>query len=474
MHADLRQGIPNVPHARMSGATGEPHFVVCESPARACQSFRETMKSIKELLRTKRDGLPLSAEEIEDFVTQTVSHQASPAQVAAFLMASCTRGLTMEETSALTLSMARSGEQLPRAGSARRRIDKHSTGGVGDKVSLLLAPLAVACGLDVPMISGRGLGHTGGTLDKLESVDGLTTDLSMQEMTGLLEAHHLFMAGQTPTLVPADRIMYALRDVTGTVENVGLITASILSKKIAEGLDGLVMDLKVGSAAFLTTLTEAEQLAASMREVCTSIGMPVTFVFTRMDRPLGKAVGNWVEMVEAEAALAGLVQRDLAEVTTELVARMIMLSDTSIGYEQARTTVIDRWKSGQAHVIFHEMLARQGGNWLRSMERYASLPRVDILASGDGYVDDIAARDLANVVSSAGAGRRREDDRIDPAVGVVIHQPPGSPVQKGQPLATVHASAEKAAITLRDELSGLIKTTTAPVVREPSMILQVW
>jgi pyrimidine-nucleoside phosphorylase len=324
------------------------------------------------------------------------------------------------------------------------------------------------------MISGRGLGHTGGTLDKLESVDGLTTDLSVQDMTGLLEAHHLFMAGQTPTLVPADRIMYALRDVTGTVENVGLITASILSKKIAEGLDGLVMDLKVGSAAFLPTLQAAEQLAASMRQVCNSVGLPVTFVFTRMDRPLGKAVGNWVEMVEAEAALAGLVQRDLAEVTTELVVRMLMLSDTSIDYEAAKTTVIDRWKSGQAHIIFHEMLARQGGNWLESMERYASLPRIDILASDDGYVDDIPARDLANVISSAGAERSREDDRIDPAVGVVIHVPPGSPVQKGQPLATVYASAENAAIKLRDELSGLIQTRTAPIEREPSMILQVW
>lgn len=432
------------------------------------------MKSIKELLRTKRDGHSLSAEEIEYFVTQTVTHEASAAQVAAFLMASCTRGLTMEETTALTLAMARSGEQLPGVSSARRRIDKHSTGGVGDKVSLLLAPLAVACGLDVPMISGRGLGHTGGTLDKLESVDGLTTDLSMQQMTGLLQAHHLFLAGQTPTIVPADRIMYALRDVTGTVENVGLITASILSKKIAEGLDGLVMDLKVGSAAFLPTLQEAELLAASMREVCTSIGLPVTFVFTRMDRPLGKAVGNWVEMVEAEAALAGLVQRDLAEVTTELVARMIMLSDVSIGYEEARTTVIDRWKSGQAHIIFHEMLTRQGGNWIRSMERYASLPRLDILAAENGYIDDISARELANILSSAGAGRRREDDLIDPAVGVVMHHPPGTPVQKGQPLATVHASAENALRTLRDELSELIKTTTAPVVREPSMILQVW
>lgn len=432
------------------------------------------MKSIKELLRTKRDGHPLSAEEIEYFVTQTVSNEASPAQVAAFLMASCTRGLTMEETTALTLSMARSGELLPRAASERCRIDKHSTGGVGDKVSLLLAPLAVACGLDVPMISGRGLGHTGGTLDKLESVDGLTTDLSMQAMTDLLEAHHLFMAGQTPTLVPADRIMYALRDVTGTVENVGLITASILSKKIAEGLDGLVMDLKVGSAAFLPTLQQAEQLAVSMRQVCHSIGLPVTFVFTRMDRPLGKAVGNWVEMVEAEAALAGLVQRDLAEVTTELVARMIMLSDTSIGHEAARAAVIERWKSGQAHIIFHEMLTRQGGNWHRSMQRYATLPRLEILASDSGYVDEISARELANILSSAGAGRSREDDLIDPAVGVVIHQPPGTPVQRGQPLATVHASSDNAALKLRNELSGLIKTTTAPEVREPSMILQVW
>lgn len=432
------------------------------------------MKSTKELLRIKRDGGMWSDEEVTEFVRRTVDGQASPAQVAAFLMAACTRGLSSQETAALTMSMAHSGTVLERASSVRPRIDKHSTGGVGDKVSLLLAPLAVACGLDVPMISGRGLGHTGGTLDKLESVRGLSTALSLEQMSGLIDEHHLFMAGQTPTLVPADRIMYALRDVTGTVENTGLITASILSKKIAEGLDGLVMDLKVGSAAFLPDLAAAEELARSMKSVCDHIGLPVRFVFTRMSQPLGRAVGNWVEMVETDAALAGFVQRDLAEVTLELVAQMIMLAEVTVTAEQARERVVRAWKSGQAHVIFHEMLRRQGGDWAASLDHYGSLPTQTMHAHSDGMVDEIDARALAIILGSAGAGRERESDVIDHAVGVVIHQPAGTPVATGQPLATVHASSAEQCRMLCNKLSDLIKTTTAPVVREPSMIIQIW
>ncbi|MEY3385703.1 MAG: hypothetical protein RIR53_514 [Bacteroidota bacterium] len=432
------------------------------------------MKSIKELLRAKRDGVPFTAEEIQFLIRSTVSGEASSAQAAAFLMACCTRGLDAAETSALTLSMAQSGETLPSGASSRPRIDKHSTGGVGDKVSLLLAPLAVACGLDVPMISGRGLGHTGGTLDKLESVVGLSTALSLNDMRSMLEHHHVFMAGQTSTLVPADRILYALRDATGTVESTGLITASILSKKIAEGLDGLVMDMKVGSAAFLTTIEQAEELALSMQQVCSQIGLPVTFVFTRMDRPLGRAVGNWLEMVEAEAALAGIVERDLAEVTTELVARMLMLANAGLTRDEARTQVLAAWQSGRAHVIFHEMISRQGGNWSDSMQKYAALPQLDILAREDGYLDDVSGRDLALILSAAGAGRSREDDIIDHSVGIVFHRSIGEPVVKGEPLATVHASGSDACRSLADQLSCVVKTTTAPCTREPSMILKVW
>lgn len=432
------------------------------------------MKSTKELLRIKRDGGMWSDEEVTEFVRRTVDGQASPAQVAAFLMAACTRGLSPQETAALTMSMAYSGTVLERGRSDRPRIDKHSTGGVGDKVSLLLAPLAAACGLDVPMISGRGLGHTGGTLDKLESVRGLSTALSLEQMSGLIDEHHLFMAGQTPTLVPADRIMYALRDVTGTVENTGLITASILSKKIAEGLNGLVMDMKVGSAAFLPDLATAEELARSMKSVCEHIGLPVRFVFTRMSQPLGRAVGNWVEMVETDAALAGFVQRDLAEVTLELVAQMIMLADQTITAETARERVVRAWKSGQAHVIFHEMLRRQGGDWSASLDYYGNLPTQVLHATSNGMVDEIDARAVATILGTAGAGRERESDTIDHAVGVVIHQPAGARVESGQPLATVHASTIGECRRLCDELSNLIKTTTAPAVREPSMIIQVW
>ena len=432
------------------------------------------MKSTKELLRSKRDGAKWTPEEVATFVQRTVSGEASSAQIGAFLMAACTKGLDAVESAALTLEMAKSGDVLARGLGTQRRIDKHSTGGVGDKVSLLLAPLAVACGLDVPMISGRGLGHTGGTLDKLESVLGLRTDLSLVAMQDMLERHHVFMAGQTPTLVPADRIMYALRDVTGTVESVGLITASILSKKIAEGLDGLVMDMKVGTGAFLQTLAQAEELATSMQRVCREIGLPVTFVFTRMNSPLGKSIGNWVEVVEADAALAGLVQRDLAEVTTELVAQMIRLSDATITMPSARERVIEAWRSGRAHVIFHEMLARQGGDWSKSIDYYSSLPTQIIEADRNGVVDDIDARALAMILCQAGAGRMKEDDVIDHAVGIVLHEPPGSTVVSGQPMATIHASSASACAELAALVREVLKTTTAPAEREPSMILQVW
>jgi thymidine phosphorylase len=262
--------------------------------------------------------------------------------------------------------------------------------------------------------------------------------------------------------------------VTGTVESVGLITASILSKKIAEGLDGLVMDMKVGTGAFLQTLAQAEELATSMQRVCREIGLPVTFVFTRMNRPLGKSIGNWVEVVEADAALAGLVQRDLAEVTTELVAQMIRLSDATISMDAARERVIEAWRSGRAHVIFHEMLARQGGDWSKSIAHYSLLPTQIIEADQNGVVDDIDARALAMILCQAGAGRMKEDDVIDPAVGAVLHEPPGSPVVSGQPLATIHASSASACAELATSVRAVLKTTTAPVEREPSMILQVW
>lgn len=432
------------------------------------------MKSTKELLREKRDGREWTTEEMAWFVDGLVSNAVSAPQVAAFLMAACTRGLTPEETAALTLAMSRSGDMVPKGLTARPIIDKHSTGGVGDKTSLLLAPLAAACGLAVPMISGRGLGHTGGTLDKLESVVGFNVNLSLEQMSKLLGEHHLFMAGQTPNLVPADRITYALRDVTGTVESISLMTASILSKKLAENLDGLVMNMTVGRGAFLATLDESQRLAESMQRICRLVGLPVTFVFSRMDRPLGRAVGNWLEMVESEAALVGIGSRDLVGLTSELVKQMLLLSDRTLTDEQARERIASAWRSGAAHQEFHAMIARQGGDWSASMETYAACPHVEILSVSAGYMPDLHARDIAVAAMQAGAGRMVETDAIDHAAGVVFYTDPGQAVEKDQPLARVYSSNRSRLDAFAATMADLLKTATAPVEQEPPILIDVW
>ncbi len=432
------------------------------------------MKSTKELLREKRDGREWTSDEMAWFVDGLVSHHVSAPQVAAFLMAACTRGLSANETAALTLSMSRSGEMVPKGLTNRPVIDKHSTGGVGDKTSLLLAPLAAVCGLAVPMISGRGLGHTGGTLDKLESVIGFNVNLSIDEMSHLLREHHLFMAGQTPNLVPADRIMYALRDVTGTVESISLMTASILSKKLAEQLDGLVMNMTVGRGAFLTTLDKSKRLAESMQQICKLVGLPVTFVFSSMDRPLGRAVGNWLEMVEAEAALAGIGSRDLVEITTELVKQMLLLADPNVTEDQARQRVAQAWRSGAAHQEFHAMISRQGGDWSASMEHYAACPFVDVVSSAKGFAADLHAREIAITAMQAGAGRMVESDVIDHAAGVVFYVSPGQTVEKDQPIARVYARDQQRCQVLANDIRSQLQTTTAPAMQEPPLILEIW
>ncbi len=452
----------------------ELHFVDYADSEDGFRSSCKPMKSTKELLRDKREGASWTTDEMSRFVEDLVRNKVSSAQIGAFLMAVCCRGLTDRETADLTLAMSRSGVCFPQGLSPRPCVDKHSTGGVGDKVSLLLAPLAVACGLRVPMISGRGLGHTGGTLDKLESVLGLSTQLSFDEMLRLQRDHHLFMAGQTEDLVPADQITYALRDVTGTVENTSLITASILSKKLAEGLDGLVMDMKVGSAAFLPTLDAAYRLAESMQNVCRNVGLPVTFVFTRMDQPLGRTIGNWLEMAEAEIALATSAETDLAEVTTVLTAHMLLLAGRASTLDEARTHVIQAWRSGAAHVVFHEMISRQGGRWADSVEYYSAFTPLEVRAEVAGIVDHIDARALAICTMEAGSGRLVETDVIDPIAGLVLLHKAGDVVNADEPLALVYAADDRQRTTLANKASGLIKTTTAPVHQEPSMIIETW
>ncbi len=434
------------------------------------------MKSIKELLNDKRQGAAWAPADVERFVRGVVHGEVSAAQAGAFLMAACIHDLTDAETAALTTAMARSGGHLERGSGGRPAVDKHSTGGVGDKVSLLLAPLAAACGLAVPMISGRGLGHTGGTVDKLESIRGFRMDLPLTELAQLLHADGMFMAAQSPDLAPADRILYALRDVTGTVENVGLITASILSKKFAEGLDGLVMDIKVGSGAFMKDSAQAERLATSIKRTCDAAGLPCTIVCTRMDRPLGAAVGNWVEVVEAEVALQdpSYAHPDLHLVTSTLVEEMLLLGGICATEDEAADRVHQAWSSQAAWKIFHRMIERQGGSWSDSIAHYAATPQAVVEATGSGVIAAIDPMAVAQAVLQAGGGRRVETDRIDPVAGVVFQVDVGDEVTRGQPLATVHAEQASVLPDLAAGIQAAVHIATAPAEQEPSVILDVW
>lgn len=434
------------------------------------------MKTVKELLAAKRDGAEWTADEITSFVTGVVDGTVSSPQAAAFLMASCIRGLSASETAALTRVMALSGEAIPPKCVERPMVDKHSTGGVADSVSLLLAPLAVSCGLAVPMISGRGLGHTGGTVDKLESVEGFRTMLPIGELRSMLERTGLFMAGQSERIAPADRILYGLRDVTGTVENAGLITASILSKKLAEGIQGLVMDVKVGRAAFMKTMSDAEELAHSLKSVGEAAGLAMSVVFTRMDRPLGNAIGNWVEMAEARRSLSdrGQASADLVEVTIELVSRMVLIGGLAPSVDDARRLVIQHWDDGSALAMFDTMIEQQGGNWSASEERHLKVPKNVVVARTAGTVTDIDAMRLTSAVISSGGGRLVESDAIDPDAGIVLHVRVGDPIEPGTPLAIVSSTRTTDLALLSQAVTEAIQTTTAPVVREPSMIIHVW
>jgi pyrimidine-nucleoside phosphorylase len=423
---------------------------------------------VKELLRRKRDGGTWTDSEISWFVKGVASGKVSDAQCAAFLMAACIRDLTVEETTALTLSMMESGNRLSRGTSVRAAVDKHSTGGVGDKVSLLLSPLAIACGLAVPMISGRGLGHTGGTVDKLESVHGLRMDVSMTECEKLLRENHGFMSAATDEIAPADKRLYALRDTTGTVENVGLITASILSKKMCEGLDGLVMDVKVGRGAFMHTMAEARRLGSSIAAVSHAAGLRCTVVYTAMDVPLGRAVGNWLEMVEAEQSLASYEQADprLRTVTEQLVAEMLLLAGSTGDVSSALALVEHAWTSGAAHAEFHNIISRQGGDW-RGTEREAQQKMIhcDVCVETAGVLV-VDARALALAVMKAGGGRLRDGDAIDPYVGVNFVRQTGEVVNAGETVATVTATMPDVLSALASDVARGMTTIAGPVTVE--------
>lgn len=430
------------------------------------------MPLIGELLRIKRDDGELQPEDIRWFVEQCVRGVITDAQIAAFLMAACIRGLSLRETIALTAAMCNSGLRFSWHHLGKPLIDKHSTGGVGDKISLLLVPLVAACDILVPMISGRALGHTGGTVDKLEAIRGLRTTFASHELELLLRTVGGFIMGQSAEVVPADHLFYRLRDATATVESVGLITASILSKKLVEDLDGLVLDIKVGSGAFLPTLEAAHELAHTMRAVATELGLRLKVIFSAMDAPLGYAVGNWWEVQEAEGALRDYTTAppDVRELTEHLAAEMVLLAGRAPSYEQALLQVRSVWQSGAAWERFHALVEAQGGRWQESLRAYEGLRPFELVAWEDGYVAALEARTVGLAALLLGAGRQREHDTVDPAAGILFFKKPGDFAHRGDLLATLFSQTETNYTPAAELLGQAYRFSARPPLLPPSVI----
>jgi pyrimidine-nucleoside phosphorylase len=437
---------------------------------------------IIDIIRKKRDGGVLNAREIGFLVTGAATGSVPLEQLAAWLMAAWLKGLSLGETRALTLAMRDSGERFSPARLGKQAVDKHSSGGVGDKTSFLIAPLAAACGAAVPMISGRALGHTGGTLDKLEAIPGFKTALTLSEFETVLMRCGCSIVSQTPTLVPADRVLYSLRDRTATVESPGLICASILSKKLAAGLDALVLDVKTGSGAFLRAMEECEFLAALMVATAEAAGTRTVALLTDMDQPLGRAAGNWIELVEAVDLLRGkrpAESEDLRELSLILAGWMIHLGGQAetpkAGYARAQKALMD----GSALRIFFDMIEAQGGDASvfdhpAAFHKPGATEVID--AWEDGFISEMDTTLLGWAVQRLGAGREKAGEPVDPHAGILFHARRGARVRRGQPLATLYATraellAEPAAmltraITISEDLPGAVPLVSGIFTRE--------
>ncbi len=411
-----------------------------------------------DLIVKKRDGQELSAEEISFLVQGYVSGQIPDYQMSSLAMAVFFRGMSAVETGLLTRAMIDSGEVIDLSSlSPAPLVDKHSTGGVGDKVSLVLAPLAAACGCVVPMMSGRALGHTGGTLDKLESIPGYRTDLSQEQFVSLLRRGGYAMTGQSERIVPADRLLYALRDVTGTVESIPLITASIMSKKFAEGAQALVFDVKCGSGAFMKSRGQARELAVSLVRTGDSLGARVRAVITDMDQPLGLTAGNFLEVRESAECLLGRGPRDLVDLTVRLTAHMLVLGGIERDLAAAEEVCRRRLADGSAWEKFLENVRLQGGE-ARVLEDPQGGPRAariePVLSARDGYVGRVDAYAVGIAAGRLGASRARKEDPVLPEVGVQLLKTQGDAVAKGEPLCRLHARSESALAEARPLLAA--------------------
>ncbi len=429
-----------------------------------------------DVIRKKRDGGELSRAEIEALVGGYTQGEIPDYQASAWLMAVLLKGMTRAETAALTDGVLRSGEVLDFSDLPVRKIDKHSTGGVGDKTSLVLAPLVAAGGVSVPMISGRGLGHTGGTLDKLEAIPGFNVNLPVARFRKVLEKCGCAMIGQTSEIAPADRKLYALRDVTGTVESPFLICASIMSKKLAEGIDGLVLDVKTGSGAFMKKEEDAAYLAELMVETGERMGKKMVALLTDMDQPLGRHVGNSLEVVEVLEVLQGGGPEDLRNLCIELAAWMFYLGDGTASIDEGRTLSKQLLRSGKALEKFREMVGLQDGD-AAAIDDPSRLPRaqhkVDLLSPRAGYVTAIQCEQAGTACVILGGGREKKEDSVDPAVGFVLHKKVGDAVFAGEALCTVHYNSEARGARAQAILQHSYEISDAPLKSRRPLIHRV-
>ena len=429
-----------------------------------------------DIIGKKRDGSALTRDEISSFVAGVTDGSWPAYQASALLMAIVLRGMTPEETAWLTAAMVTSGIRVDLSGIPGAKVDKHSTGGVGDKTSLILAPVVAACGLPVPMMSGRGLGHTGGTLDKLESIPGFCVRLTLEEMMRALEKVGCAMIGQTDRIAPADKTLYALRDVTATVESIPLISASIMSKKIAEGIDALVLDVKTGSGAFMKTERDSRALAESLVSIGNASGVKTQALVTDMDAPLGRAVGNSNEVIECIEAMRGEAPPDLMEVTMALTATLLVLGKAAATLDDGRRMAQRAIDSGDALERFRRIIEVQGGD-SRVVDDVSRLPSVDtrhvLKADRSGYLVRMDAGLVGRASVALGAGRDRVEDPVDPAVGIFVNAKPGASVRAGDPLLDVVYRDEGRLARATELLTRAIVIGDAPPAPRPLIVGEV-
>ncbi|MED4980672.1 pyrimidine-nucleoside phosphorylase [Geobacillus stearothermophilus] len=422
-----------------------------------------------DLIAKKRDRKALTKEEIEWIVRGYTNGDIPDYQMSALAMAIYFRGMTEEETAALTMAMVQSGEMLDLSSIRGVKVDKHSTGGVGDTTTLVLGPLVASVGVPVAKMSGRGLGHTGGTIDKLESVPGFHVEISKDEFIRLVNENGIAIIGQTGDLTPADKKLYALRDVTATVNSIPLIASSIMSKKIAAGADAIVLDVKTGAGAFMKKLDEARRLARVMVDIGKRVGRRTMAVISDMSQPLGYAVGNALEVKEAIETLKGNGPHDLTELCLTLGSHMVYLAEKAPSLDEARRLLEEAIRSGAAIAAFKTFLAAQGGD-ASVVDDLDKLPKAaytsTVTAAADGYVAEMAADDIGTAAMWLGAGRAKKEDVIDLAVGIVLHKKIGDRVQKGEALATIHSNRPDV-LDVKEKIEAAIRLSPQPVARPP-------